>query len=182
MGAKQGCPGCTLFDGNNIEVAVTSSPRPVLQDEAMMKRVDTSETSADNTTEAPAATRSQTGPADEPPPSTANIAGAAPASVCNTDGPSAKDDPKHAVLEGLTGKWVRTTDRAYMGEVIRGYIHWAPRYSHPPSALTVTDAGEVAVTLTGYTHTGSLEQASTSGTWAGRLLWSDGEVWQRTVG
>ena len=93
--------------------------------------------------------------------------------------------PSADLIQKLIGTWLRTTDNAFMGEVMDdGKIKWNDAYNHAPCALKVTEDYngnvEVMVEVTGCTHVGWYDEAEAEGFANGRLRWNDGEVWRKS--
>merc|ERR1712113_369522 len=72
------------------------------------------------------------------------------------------------------GYWKTTIDSSIVCEIIDGVLIWTDKFPHPACKLSMGPHGTVEMELHGTAWRGVLEDGD-----ADRLVWSDGDVWQR---
>mmetsp|Transcript_118072 Transcript_118072/g.220707 ORF Transcript_118072/g.220707 Transcript_118072/m.220707 type:complete len:144 (-) Transcript_118072:58-489(-) len=109
---------------------------------------------------------------------------------CRSDEPTGPNDPNRVIetidpdlvvlpksepmsqkqyLKQLSGEYARESDNMRMGSLKQGAFFWDSRFKYPPTNLHVSGDGDIEMSVSGLTHKARVQ--------AGRLLWSDGEIW-----
>eukprot|EP00930_Biecheleria_cincta_P029914 TRINITY_DN20756_c0_g1_i1.p1 TRINITY_DN20756_c0_g1~~TRINITY_DN20756_c0_g1_i1.p1 ORF type:complete len:144 (-),score=15.99 TRINITY_DN20756_c0_g1_i1:130-561(-) len=84
-------------------------------------------------------------------------------------------EPCEAAFSELSGFYSRVNDLAYMAEIQGDTLVWAVRFQCPRSRIRLTAEGKLTLDLQGAAYTADWDRGS------GRLTWSDGEVWKKSI-